>query len=153
MFYFCIYMIQKQTRRSDKNARQEVLKERIKENNIRHQSVAHKDSFAGNKSIVRIVKKEHHYKESFAFSRFPLDFNLCFSHRYFIENFLFVKYRTDDKVGGEWRSRVKDGWEKSYFLHLTCFILLWNKVSFSLIMSHYQYFTNLLNPRTVKIFF
>ena len=56
--YFCIYSIENRTGSSDKNARQEVLKERIKESNNRHQTVAHMNSFTGNESIVNTAEKE-----------------------------------------------------------------------------------------------
>ena len=38
--------------RSEKNTGQKVLKERIKGNNIRHETVGHMDSFTENKSIA-----------------------------------------------------------------------------------------------------
>ena len=60
--YFCICSIENQTRSSEKNARQEVLKEIIKESNIRYQAVAHMDSFTGNKSIVNTAENEYQYK-------------------------------------------------------------------------------------------
>ena len=85
--YVCIYSIQNRTGRSDKNARQEVLKEKIKKSNIRHQTVAHMDSFTGNESIVNTAKKEHQYTETFADSRCSLYLSLFFYHRNFAEYF------------------------------------------------------------------
>ena len=73
--------------RSDKNTRQEVLKERIKESNIRHQTVAHMNSFTGNESIVNRTKKEHQYKEIFDDSRFSLYFSLFVYNCNFAESF------------------------------------------------------------------
>ena len=87
---FCIYSIQNQTKRSEQDTRQEVLKERITESNIRHQTVAHMDSFTGNESIVTTGKKEHQYKERFAYSRLLLYFSLLFYHRNFAERFPFL---------------------------------------------------------------
>ena len=61
-----------------KNARQEVLKERFKESNNRHQTIAHMDSFTGNELIVNTGKEEHQDKKRFADSRFSLYFSLFF---------------------------------------------------------------------------
>ena len=69
---FCIYSIENQRGKSDKNDRQEVLKERIKQNNMGHQTIGHMDSFTGNESIVNPRKKENQYTEKFPYSRFLL---------------------------------------------------------------------------------
>ena len=66
--------------RSEKNTGQKVLKERIKGNNIRHETVGHMDSFTENKSIVNAGKKEYQFKEYFFDSRLLLYFNFFWYH-------------------------------------------------------------------------
>ena len=88
---FCIYSNKKQTPRSDKNARNEILKERIKENSIGHQTVAHKNRSTGNESTANTGKKEHQYIENFAYSRFLSNFNLLYWHRKFAWSFLSLE--------------------------------------------------------------
>lgn len=67
--------------RSEKNTGQKVLKERIKGNNIRHETVGDLDSFTENKSIVNAGKKEYQFKEYFSDSRRLIYFNLFFYNR------------------------------------------------------------------------
>ena len=76
--------------RSEKNTRKELLKERVKENIIGHQTVAHKNSFAENESIINAEKKEDQHTESFPYSRFLLHIKSLFWHRNFPERFPFL---------------------------------------------------------------
>ena len=56
---FCIQSLDYQTVRSEKNTGQKVLKERIKGNNIRHETVGHMDSFTENsfRFFERLLKE------------------------------------------------------------------------------------------------
>ena len=87
---FCICSIKSERVRSEENARQELLKERVKENNVGHQIVANKKSFAGNESIINTGKKQDQHTESFPYSRFLLYIKSLFWHRNFPERFRFL---------------------------------------------------------------
>ena len=87
---FCICSIKSERVRSEENARQELLKERVKENNVGHQIVAHKNSFAENESIINAEEKEDQHTESFPYSRFLLYIKSLFWHRNFPEIFPFL---------------------------------------------------------------
>ena len=84
---FFICSCENQKCKSDKNDRQIVLKERIKENNLGLQVAGLTDRFTRNESIVNMGEKEHQYKESVLYSRFLLYFNLFFHYRNFAERF------------------------------------------------------------------
>ena len=86
---FCICSIKSERVRSEENARQELLKERVKENNVGHQIVAHKNSFTGNESIINTGKKQDQHTESFPYSRFVLYIKSLFWHQDFAERFPF----------------------------------------------------------------
>ena len=101
MHYVCIYSIQNRTGRSDKNARQELLKEKIKKNNIRHKTVAHMDSFTGNESIVNTAKKNINIQKLLLIQGAHYIWAYFFTIVTSPKAFLFCKYRTDKQVEGE----------------------------------------------------
>ena len=109
--------LENQTGRSGKNESKEVSKKKIKKNNIGNQKIPHRNSFAGNESIVNTGNKEHqHAKKLCLFKVLTIFwFGFFFGTKTFLKGFILCKYRKDKQVSGEARSRVNYGWKEPFF--------------------------------------
>lgn len=71
-----------------KGQQREVFKETFIKTKTRNQTLAHKNSLAGNGSIEKTGSKEYQYTDNFAYSSLLLYFDLFFDSKTLLECFL-----------------------------------------------------------------
>ena len=121
---FFICSCENQKFKSDKNERQIVLKERIKENNLGLQVSGLTDRFTRNESIVNMGKKNINIQKFFFIQGSYFILTCFFTTVTSLKGFLFRKNRTDEHISGDARGIIRNGSKELFFLHLTSFICI-----------------------------